>query len=220
MGNSNSGRTGGHPTVEACGSYRLAIGTLRDMLNTPDRVVIVTRVYNAGTSERMALRIEVDTMHPDWPRVTFEHEGRARDGGIERYDVGVVWVRPPYGGKRWYFLCPRSGRRVGVLRLPRGGHRFWCREAYGLGYASQREDDLGRTQRRMMRLHARMGGDGRFDDLPPRKPKWTRWGTYERKAGVYDALAERADRLFYLGALRVLAGCDARARKRRASRKP
>jgi hypothetical protein len=32
------------------------------------------------------------------------------------------------------------------LYLPNGGWHFWSRQAYGLGYACQREDRLGRLQ--------------------------------------------------------------------------
>jgi hypothetical protein len=51
----------------------------------------------------------------------------------------------PSGGKRWWFMCPNSGKfkhsencidRVGKLYLPPGGRDFACRECHGLTYDS------------------------------------------------------------------------------------
>src|SRR5215211_1449773 len=44
--------------------------------------------------------------------------------------------RPPFGGLRWWFVCPHSRRRVRTLHLPLGTRRFACRRAYRLAYAS------------------------------------------------------------------------------------
>src|SRR6266516_5295107 len=48
--------------------------------------------------------------------------------------------RPPFGGIRWWFRCPRTYRRVRVLHLPLGGRHFWSRRAYRVAYASQRNE--------------------------------------------------------------------------------
>src|SRR5476651_1519879 len=81
-----------------------------------------------------------------------------------------------------------TGRRAVCLRLPIGGHQFWSRHAYGLGYASQREDRKGRAQLQAEKVYAALGGDGHWMDGAPPKPKWMRWATYDRKAMKLDAL--------------------------------
>jgi hypothetical protein len=52
--------------------------------------------------------------------------------------IYLVASRPPFGGLRWWFVCPRSRRRVRMLHLPLGAHRFACRRAYRLAYVSHR----------------------------------------------------------------------------------
>lgn len=49
------------------------------------------------------------------------------------YFVNVTTTRPYYGGVRNWFLCPRCGRRCGVLYGP---DLFACRLCHGLAYES------------------------------------------------------------------------------------
>ena len=54
-------------------------------------------------------------------------------------------TRPHFGGLRWWFVCPRSGRRAAKLHLPPGGKYFAHREAYGLTYRSCQESGKFRS---------------------------------------------------------------------------
>jgi hypothetical protein len=87
--------------------------------------------------------------------------------------------RPPFGGRRWWFVCPHLNRRVRKLYLPLGGRHFWSRQAYELAYASQRETKYDRALRRARNLRLRLGGDSADDEYPD-KPLWMRWATYNR----------------------------------------
>ena len=58
-----------------------------------------------------------------------------------------------FGGSRPWFLCPRCGRRVGVLF---GGRRFWCRHCHGVAYAVENEDAMSRLLRRSNKLRERI----------------------------------------------------------------
>src|SRR5713226_3182955 len=110
-----------------------------------------------------------------------------------------------YGGRRWWFQCPRTGRRTTKLYLPNGGRHFWSRQAYGLGYASQREGRFDRLQRRAAMLNRQLGGKGWATwESPPSKPKWMRWRTYERKYEGWRRVVERADAEFTIKAMRIL----------------
>jgi hypothetical protein len=42
------------------------------------------------------------------------------------------------GGLRWYFVCPRCGRRAAKLYLPPGEQAFGCRACYDLAYPGSR----------------------------------------------------------------------------------
>ena len=99
-----------------------------------------------------------------------------------------------FGGRRWAFACPRTGRYVAKLYLPYGAEQFWSRRAYGLGYACQRETWRDRAMRRLRRLDRALGGkgDGMPTNIPP-KPKWMRWRTYERKAAEWERASDRVE---------------------------
>ncbi len=61
------------------------------------------------------------------------------------YPVRVVYTTPPFGGRRWWWLCPLlyqgqpCGRRVAKLYLPGGDVYFGCRHCHSLTYESCNE---------------------------------------------------------------------------------
>ena len=57
-----------------------------------------------------------------------------------------------FGGRRWWFRCPRSGRRIAKLYLPNGAIRFAGLKTYLLAYQSQRETPMDRALRRLRKL--------------------------------------------------------------------
>ena len=106
---------------------------------------------------------------------------------------------------RWWFYCPYTGRCVTKLFLPRGGHRFWSRQGYRLGYACQRETTRDRLWRRARKIRRELeGGDNLMDDYPD-KPKSMRWRTYDQKIALLERLESQADALWAVGAMPLLA---------------
>ena len=111
----------------------------------------------------------------------------------------LVRTRPPYGGVRWWFGCPRCGRRCGKLYLPPDRPDFACRICYRLRYVVQ---DCGRDRRhelRARRLVERLGGDvndalwgGRVSWS--RSPRGMRRRTFDRLYGQYVEALEACDR--------------------------
>ena len=95
----------------------------------------------------------------------------------------------PFGGRRWWFICPRTGARVAKLHLPPGALTFASRRAYRLAYKCQRETPYDRAIRRALKLRRRLGDEGCIgDDVD--KPKWMRCATFEREgARIEDAEA-------------------------------
>jgi hypothetical protein len=93
--------------------------------------------------------------------------------------IFLATSRPPFGGLRWWFVCPHLNRRVRKLYLPRGGRHFWSRRAYELAYSSQRETNYDRTLRRARKLRLKLGGDPADDEYPDKPPRM-RWATYNR----------------------------------------
>src|SRR5689334_6237500 len=191
MGGFGSGRHGGRPTAEATASYVLALSWFRtEMRRGP--LWSGTIRFNPGN---FPVGITIDTSDPADAFVMLAHPTRDGDAGnhIVRDRVRLTWTEPTYGGRRWWFVCPRTGRRTPKLFLPNGGWHFWSRHAYRLGYACQREDRFSRLQRRAAMLSKQLGSDWDPWEIPPCKPKWMRWRTYNRKYQQWERVADEAE---------------------------
>jgi hypothetical protein len=200
MGGFGSGRHGGTATAEGTASYVLTAG----MLTRAGQGVTGVAHFDEG---EFWVAIRVDISDPSDAFVELTHQTRdEREGDRLVLDrIRLVSTVPTYGGRRWWFQCPRTGRRTTKLFLPNGGWHFWSRQAYGLGYACQREDRFSRLQRRAAMLNRQLGGEGwRTWEDPPTKPKWMRWSTYEKKYERWEHVVERANAEFTLKAMRIL----------------
>lgn len=73
------------------------------------------------------------------------HYTRTKAGDDVDYRVTLTTTPLPWGGLRWWFICPliRNGhacrRRCGKLYLPPGGRWFGCRRCYDLTYTTCQE---------------------------------------------------------------------------------
>src|SRR5262249_16128266 len=111
--------------------------------------------------QELKIQFESRADHPEnsWLRlkytITDYHSGDQHE--VDDW-IFLVTTGPLFGGRRWWFECPRSRRRVRVLHLPLGGLHFWSRRAYRLPYASQRETPYDRALRRSRKLCRRLGG--------------------------------------------------------------
>jgi len=117
-----------------------------------------------------------------------------------RFEQRLDLIAQPrhFGGRQWYFLCPTTGRKCSVVWQPPGAHRFCSRQAWGkqVAYATQFEAPFDRAITAREKIKSRLIGDlNRRDwELPP-KPKWMRWGTYERLAGQYHLHQGKIDQI-------------------------
>ena len=88
-----------------------------------------------------------------------------------------------FGGRQWYFVCPRANQRVSVLWSPPGKRFFAGRKSWGsdVAYLSQYYAAGPRAHYMANKLCDRIGGPGASElwEVPP-KPMWMRWRTYER----------------------------------------
>lgn len=110
------------------------------------------------------------------------------------YKILLSCTKAHYGGRRWWFICPSTGRRVAKLYLPFGGDIFSSRHAYRLPYACQSETARGRADRKMWKLRNRLG---RYGSIPER-PKGMHKATFERLVNQADDATAKADELFWL----------------------
>lgn len=140
---------------------------------------------NNYTGERIAsalITVNLRGVTEGWFRIQF--------GSV---DQRVILVPRPchFGGRQWYFICPRLNRRASVLWMPPGARDFACRQKWGrqVAYVSQFSTTVDRAHQGKARVNSRLCAIGGFDpedwDFPP-KPKWMRWNTYRRAEEKFD----------------------------------
>lgn len=193
----------GSPNVEGTASYVIAVSSFKAALRNRQRL---TGKIGFDDGD-FPVWITLYCSNADYPCIELVHQTRDDRASTQmiRDRVRLAWTEPTYGGRRWWFVCPQTGRRTTKLFLPNGGWHFWSRQAYRLGYACQREDRFSRLQRRAAKLNRELGGDG-WDSWhdPPPKPKWMRWRTYEKKYQRWVRVAGQADVAFMICAARLL----------------
>jgi hypothetical protein len=182
MGGYGSGRSGGRPTTD--NGLTLSLSKLmRDRLFRPGCAWGGSIVWTyTSTGERIGSIGYEAHLRQDAGRVRLKYTTTRYDG--EKHDSDY-WIQlettpQPLGGRRWWFVCPRTGRRATKLYLPNGALTFASRQAYRLAYRSQRETPYDRALRRAFKLRDQLGADGGIGDFVP-KPKWMRMRTYDRK---------------------------------------
>jgi hypothetical protein len=90
-----------------------------------------------------------------------------------QYRIELATTPQPFGGRRWWFVCPRRGTRVSKLYKPAGATRFASRPCW------QHESPSDRATSQVFKLRRGLGNhDGLGEQVG--KPKWMRWATYDR----------------------------------------
>jgi hypothetical protein len=213
VGGLGSGRWGGRPTIERTSALVLDVNALM----TP----IMRSLHQHGLSlpDGQPVRLESRTwswQRPDEPHPLAEVRISLSlgDGHAEaclNYDIDhpggrtgpqeerVSLIATPcrFGGVRWWWLCPATGRRCSKLYLPNGGLRFLSRGrgAYELDYMSHRGPVVTRLLRRSHRLRKKLDlADSSADASPPQKPKGMHWKTYLRILSTVAATEADLDR--------------------------
>ena len=145
MGGSGSGwRGSSKTTIEDC----LILATaklMRDKMLRPGLCswTSLTR-SNTATGEKLS-SIGFDVNLGADSGTARLHYTRRSAGEAMDYHVNLTTTPLPWGGLRWWFICPLTangrycGRRVGKLYLPPGGRYFGCRRCYDLTYTSCQE---------------------------------------------------------------------------------
>jgi len=119
--------------------------------------------------------------------LTFDIQHYSRNTGPQTQYVRLDWKPCRFGGRRWYWICPRRSALVSKLYLPNGACQFWSRAAYGLGYQSQRETYFGRAQLRADRLLRKLAPNTNENGDYYVKPKGMHWRTFHTICDRLDA---------------------------------
>jgi hypothetical protein len=194
VGGIGSGRYSGTATAEGTASYVLTASTVAAALR---KGPCLAGVFHFDGDFPVGIRIDTSDLRDPFIELTHATRDEREGERIVSDRVSLIWTVPTYGGRRWWFRCPRTYRKTPKLYLPNGGWHFWSRQAYRLGYACQREGRLDRLRRRAAKLNLQLGGEGwsTWSD-PPAKPKWMRWRTYERRYEMWRQVVEKADTAF------------------------
>jgi hypothetical protein len=214
MGGYGSGRQGGRPTVES--GLTLDINRLLRQRNIlPGKHVSGSLKWSyVHSGEKTAsIGYEASLLNPEtaWARLHYTANGTPKD-----YRVRLKTTPCHYGGLRWWWICPVSGRRAAKLYLPPGATIFTARKAYRLAYRSQREATIDRTHARQARLYRKLGGHyDHYEQPPPPRPKGMHRVTYERLEAELYAAMEAHEAAFAIGASAILARLKKADRRRR-----
>lgn len=196
MGGFGSGRYGGGPVVES--ALVLSIDKLRrDDLIIPGIYRRASLTWSwTGTGERIAdISMVIDT-HETGGSMRLQFASRDTMTG-ERTNtdqpIALVTIEQPFGGRRWFAVCPFTGARCSKLIMPNGATKFAARKAWRrIAYRVQREAPYDRALRRAFKLRRRLGDDGGIGD-PIRKPRWMRWRTFDRRLAELHRIEDRID---------------------------
>jgi hypothetical protein len=195
MGGYGSGRSGGRPTVESSLTLDLQRLFKTGWLKPGARISGLLQWTLVRTGEETAsigfesdLGQEIGYVQLRWTS-TNQRSGEKR----QRENRITLTTGPqPFGGRRWFFICPRTGEKAQKLHLPSGADTFASRKAYRLGYRSQRESPRDRSSSRAFALRGKIGGRGGIGDYIP-KPKGMHVRTFKRSMEKVYAAEEIVD---------------------------
>lgn len=207
VGGFGSGRQGGRLVVEDC--LTLDINKLvRDGMIVPGRkvgpsVLRWTETRTGRETATMAFVADLADPGAAWMRLAFG-SGVGASRCEHECMIRLATTRPRFGGLRWWFACPLSGRRCGKLHLPPGAGAFASRQAWRLDHHSQRlppwERQMVTAKDRASRVRRRLGGPvaGRalvYADAPPRpKGMWrSTYGRLRRELEEAESRSEAAE---------------------------
>ena len=165
MGGMGSGRNSGRPVIER--GLKLDLRSLRRQRQfVPDGIQrwfnITWSITQTGERTGSASIEYCAGRTENWLRLRYS----VTDYWGERTDVNetfqLVSFPQPYGGYRWYFICPSTNRRCQCLYRPPGATRFRSRQGFKvrLLYYSQTQDRATRlmeTGRRSSRTSEPVG---------------------------------------------------------------
>ena len=166
MGGFGSGRRSNRWTTDDC--LRINLSTLKQ-LGMLQRHCMTRReqVWSqyGQTIADLTLVTDVHCLQPS-PRLTITGYafGKAINCVIQLEEYAL-----PYGGARWYALCPRTGRRCTALVLPPGQVQFASVRGWNVAYGSQRECPIHRGHRAIEKAKARRKALSKYTRKPTRE---------------------------------------------------
>lgn len=107
------------------------------------------------------------------------------NGNDYRQAVSLAKTACNYGGYRFWFICPKCHKRVGVLYCVGA---FFCRHCIGANYASQLEQPYDRLFRKVEKIRHRLQWQAGIAHGHGAKPKGMHYKTYFKLVWEHDRL--------------------------------
>jgi hypothetical protein len=159
MGGFGSGPSGGRPTVQD--ALSLDINQLRhDRFIRPGQgwggALKWSDPYTGRNSSSVGYESHLGT---EQGRLRLVYTRTGSDGTKQNADywIDLATTAQPFGGRRWWFVCPQTKKLVSKLYLAPGALIFASRGAYRLAYHSQRETPRDRSLSRAFKARRRLG---------------------------------------------------------------
>ena len=187
MGGFGSGRYGGRPTADMSKKVDLA-WMIRTGKAIPGQWISGGLSWSCGGQHAGSVSYVANMEDPEdsYLQLSFwQGSGDAREYVDQK--VRLAFTEPNYGGRRWWMVCPYSGRLAGKLYLPNGGDRFASRKAWRLAYQSQRVAHRDRPFEKLFRLQRKLGCEQGWDSWI-RRPKGMWHRTFERHLAEFERL--------------------------------
>ena len=166
MGGYGSGRRSNRPTTDDC--LRINLSNLRQLGMLQRHCMARHQQVWSQYGETIADITLVTDVHCLEPLPCLTITGYAFGKVIDC----VVYLEEqplPYGGERWYALCPHTGRRSTALVLPPGQAHFASVKGWNVAYGSQRECPIHRGQRAIDKAQKRLRGLSKYTRKPTRE---------------------------------------------------
>jgi hypothetical protein len=191
MGGFGSGRTSSRGLIEEAYSFDLPSmcrrGLIKDGESGRGRLA-----WSRGSDRCASISYAYSLLDPTGAGLKLRFSSRRNDGSrhVINQLIQLTFTEPHYGGRRWWMICPFSGRRVAKLYLPHSCDTFASREVWDLAYTSQRQDERGKVFGRLFRLQRTLGCDERWG-AEPQRPQGMWRSTFARKFNRYLELDEQ-----------------------------
>ena len=187
MGGYGSGRYGGRPTADS--SLRIDLAWMFRTGRIKEACDISGSLHwSCGGSPRGSIGYRALMSEPGQERLALKYtRGTGEDAEQVLQSVYLSYTTPNFGGRRWWMICPYRGTRVGKLYLPPGGDRFASRQAWNLGYQSQRIAKRDRPFDALFRLQRKLGCDQGWGNWISR-PKGMHHRTFNRYLSDFEYL--------------------------------
>ena len=186
MGGFEAGRRSNRPTTDEC--MRINLSTLKQLGMLQRHCVTRREQVGSQCGQTIAKLTLIADVHCLKPSPSLRITGHAF-GQVINCVVYLEEYALPYGGERWYALCPRTGSRCNALVLPPGEVQFASVKGWDVPYTSTRENEVNRAFRAIRKVETRLRA------LPKYTRKLTRERLVDRLIERYMFVEEQVDKL-------------------------